>query len=261
MFQGTCGNVGRAANVSGRWRRSGQSAVRPWHVACGLVWLVLPTLCGPARGGVEPVGDPAPPMKVRRYVERLISKYDGNGDGYLQPAEWQTMQGSPRQADSDGDGRITRQELLRHVTLYGFGRRIRPLRTPFWTEEAIEPLLHPTTEPAAGDATDTDAAALQHDAPAAESGPATGPSVDEQVRRQRKFFIPSSRLPDGLPSWFVPRDLNGDGQVTMAEFSPRMTYPKLQQFNQCDLNGDGLITAAECLRAAKVPAGSPPPAP
>ncbi len=80
---------------------------------------------------------------------------------------------------------------------------------------------------------------------------ATEPTLDEQALRQRQFVVRRSRLPEGLPIWFEPRDLDGDGQLTMAEFAPRMTHARMQQFNQNDLNGDGLITTAECLRALK----------
>ena len=45
------------------------------------------------------------------YYQKLLSKYDTNGDGALVAGEWQTMSKDPSAADSDGDGRIVVNEL------------------------------------------------------------------------------------------------------------------------------------------------------
>lgn len=57
-------------------------------------------------------------------------------------------------------------------------------------------------------------------------------------------------VPKGLPDWFARRDLNGDGQVKMAEFADEWTELKAGEFERFDLNGDGIIMPEECLKVA-----------
>jgi hypothetical protein len=52
-------------------------------------------------------------------------------------------------------------------------------------------------------------------------------------------------------------DINGDGQVSMAEFSSDWTMDDLAAFRSWDHNNDGIITPAECLAGQKLPEGAP----
>jgi Ca2+-binding EF-hand superfamily protein len=54
-----------------------------------------------------------------------------------------------------------------------------------------------------------------------------------------------------LPDWFVQKDADGDGQVSMAEFATEWTDAKAAEFQKYDMNNDGFITPEECLRAEK----------
>jgi len=72
----------------------------------------------------------------------------------------------------------------------------------------------------------------------------------------RKASKSSLSLPLGLPDWFARRDLNGDGQIEMAEFAQEWTDEQAAEFAQFDLNGDGVILPDECLRAIYLPGGS-----
>ena len=63
-----------------------------------------------------------------------------------------------------------------------------------------------------------------------------------------RFLTPRERLPKGLPDWFREKDVNGDGQVDMAEFASEWTPALVNEFNRYDLNHDGVITPAECLK-------------
>lgn len=65
-----------------------------------------------------------------------------------------------------------------------------------------------------------------------------------------RFLTALDRLPKGLPSWFLTKDRDGDGQVTMAEFSGEWDSSRLAEFERYDLNDDGIITPAECLKAS-----------
>ncbi len=55
----------------------------------------------------------------------------------------------------------------------------------------------------------------------------------------------------GLPDWFIQKDTDGDGQISMAEFASQWTPEKVREFESYDRNHDGFITAAECLQTEK----------
>ena len=71
------------------------------------------------------------------------------------------------------------------------------------------------------------------------------------VGRFYRALTPTERLPEGLPSWFVQKDSDGDGQIALAEFSSHLTEESVGEFAKHDLNNDGFVTPAECLEAMK----------
>ncbi len=173
--------------------------------------------------------------KLLRYCERVVHRYDANGDGHLDSDEWTAMHGQPAAADLDGDGRITSDEFARYAANYGAGRRIR-LSTR--SEGATDA---PTGAEVAGAADGT-------------SDNVTTPTELDR-RRDLRYFAP---LPSGTPGWFIERDADGDAQLTLTEYSPRLRAPEVAEFKRYDTNGDGLLTAAELTRgASKAVPGSP----
>ncbi len=62
--------------------------------------------------------------------------------------------------------------------------------------------------------------------------------------RERKYFVPLNEL-KGVPNWFVLRDKNGDGQLSMVEFDPTLSPAGLATFGRLDKNGDGFLTPDE----------------
>lgn len=114
----------------------------------------------------------------------------------------------------------------------------------------------------------TPSAGLVVPSPASASSPAAtstaapslaAPSTTDTKPAPRKpvrFLTSRERLPKGLPDWFLEKDVDGTGQITMAQFSTSWTPEKLAEFNRYDLNHDGIITAAECLKVEKAQAGS-----
>lgn len=54
-----------------------------------------------------------------------------------------------------------------------------------------------------------------------------------------------------LPNWFLEKDRDGDGQISMSEFAALWTEDLASQFTSFDANGDGVITLAECLKKAR----------
>jgi hypothetical protein len=192
-----------------------------------------------------PAADGAPPAKVYRYAQRLIQRYDHNGDGKLQADEWRKMHGDPARADANSDGVVSVEELVQWIVAYGSRRRIRvewPVLAPDQvaepTEEPPRAKLAPTEEkPAGSDTSPTPAAGPSEPAP-------TAP-------RDARFHVSPKRLPDGLPSWFRTRDADGDGQLTLSEFAPQATAAQRAEFSRYDLNHDGVVTPQEYLKATK----------
>jgi hypothetical protein len=184
------------------------------------------------------------PVKVLRYAGHLVEKYDADGDGRLQPEEWKQMDGNPAAADRDGDGLIAVEELARHIADYGAVRRIRLMPSAAEAAERFPSLL---------------SEGLAASGPAGRSGQtvarspdgsgddlAETPAIDAPgVASPRRFTVNPSRLPPGLPAWFLRLDSDGDGQLTQSEFAPTGSPAALQEFDTYDHNRDGIMTAKE----------------
>lgn len=174
---------------------------------------------------------PAISVKVNRYAKRIIRQYDRDGNGTLDQSEWKAMHGRPQTADLNRDLLITVQEFAEHVGRYGRIRRIRLITSGIEYEERDDQQTTPESIQTSADS--------------------PSDSDDGALRRNRKFFVPNSRLPKGLPRTFLSRDLNGDGQLTLSEFAPKAASAELKRFKQLDANLDGVVTAREYMRGPK----------
>lgn len=175
--------------------------------------------------------------KLLRYAERIVHKYDADKSGDLTLDETRGMTGKPAAADSNRDGKITVREFAEHAARFGAGRAIR------LTHAGDGPLAQ---SQGAGQGAGTEAA------PAATT--ATESTAARDPRRDLKYF---AALPAGVPSWFVERDGDGDGQLSLAEFSPKLLKSEIAEFNRHDSNQDGIVTAKELLGSVKDPAAAP----
>lgn len=230
---------------------------------------------------------PAVPGKVVRYATLLMQRYDLNGDGRLQDAEWKKMPGAPQAVDLDGDLVITLEELVRFLGLYGRHRTIHhpnPAerydgpKTVASDYQLFVPISAPPPAPAASSpaspSTDTASESLDP-APAApptdlseemleaESRPVDDATYEEiitgrQIPAERKYYTSPEAL-RGVPAWFLIRDRDGDGQVSLSEFAPSLSARALALFGRLDLNGDGFITPNEVRPTAQT--GGPGSAP
>jgi len=192
----------------------------------------------------------AVPLKVRRYAERLVHRYDLNGDGQLQSDEWSKMQGDPAAADANHDRVVTLDEWIRYITAFGRNQRVRPANQEDGANAgATSGAAAPGGQ---GDVSEgTPSKAPEGAKKTAPPGPVSSAPSRTAVPRDARFYVPKSRLPAGLPPWFVQRDTNGDGQVSLSEFAPNATQSALQEFVRHDKNGDGFITPQECGDSSK----------
>ena len=219
--------------------------------------------------------------KVLRYAQRLVEQYDTNHDGQLDKEEWQKMRGNPATVVRDHDDRITVQDLARYITIYGRYRRIQ-LMAPALVTNPSQPWgdggpspgaensrrdnpagpdassdSHPWGTGQSPSAAATGVPGTSSASPAVETPPAVSPvpaakaaSSSAQAAGQR-FFVPPARYPQGVPPWFIARDLDGDGQLTLSEFAPHATQADIEEFSRYDTNHDGVITVEEVLQFGK----------
>jgi len=176
--------------------------------------------------------------KLLRYAEYVVRHYDANQSGQLESDEWPSMHGKPVLVDLNHDGLITLAEYAQYCADYGAGRAIRLSTLPgdVATREGSGDSSPPGDGPRS-----TDAAATGD----TESGQ---PSEERDRRRDTKYF---ASLPVGVPQWFVRRDADGDGQLTLSEYSPKLLRSEIDEFNRLDANRDGILTVPEFLRGGK----------
>jgi Ca2+-binding EF-hand superfamily protein len=209
-----------------------------------------PSTASPSRGGNE--ND-----RIRRIAQAMLSRYDENKDGTLQREEWSKMSNEPEKGDKNGDGQITLDEMAERLGEW------RP------TGSSSSAASGSSSSVTSGSVTSGSGAS---GGSSATSTTGTGNSFGrgdfggrgrgrggfgrDQSRptttasgQAHRFLTPKERLPADLPSFFSG-DRDGDGQVSMAEFTSSWDDAKLAEFNRWDLNRDGMITPAETLRAS-----------
>lgn len=169
--------------------------------------------------------------KVARYAAAVFAKYDGDADGMLSEAEWRSMSGEPQRIDVDGNGTITLDEFQRHIWNYGQARR--PV--------AVASIAESNNPATAGD--DPRSRSVEP-AEGLSSTETEGESTGAAKPRETKYTVRPSRGLGKLPGWFLGRDSDGDGQLSLREFSAD-SAGRLREFERLDRNGDGVVTPRE----------------
>jgi EF hand len=180
--------------------------------------------------------------RARAWAKEIIKKNDKNGDGLLQESEQGSL-GQSVKADTNGDHVITMDELV------AFASR-KPGSAPASSSSAAAPAASPSG-PSSSDAKTASgggAAESSGKVVKASSHGTTGAKSAKESAKSYRFKTAKERLPAGLPGWFTSKDANGDGQVSMSEYSKSWTESQAAEFKRLDLDNDGIITAEEALK-------------
>jgi len=195
-------------------------SVRPVRIA-NFVFLSLMICFSLREKGLSAGETPPIPAKLQRYAQWMVRRHDSDGDNRLTAAELGQNPEIFRRMDRDGNESVTVGEIAADAWAYALQRMnlgvVEGNRTDATSETAGE-------------------------------NEAAGENGSETRRRETQFYVRPSRLPEGLPDWFLQRDLDGDAQLTPAEFSPGALGSELSEFDRLDANSDGIVTAAECVR-------------
>ena len=202
---------------------------------------------------------PAPPAKVVRYAKTVIQRYDTDGDGILQRAEWEKMPGTPRAIDIDGDQQITLDELALYLTQFGWGRTIhrtivRDISEPYKFDSENMQWFRPVWQRAEAPQVSMSETQEEQDDAMEEMMKKNEQPVDDdvyeklleerQIPANRLYHVPLESL-RGVPAWFIIMDKNGDGQISLSEFAPTLAPARVRMFKQLDKNGNGYIEPQE----------------
>ncbi len=223
---------------------------------------------------------PAVPVAIRFYCRYLFNKYDTNGDGKLEQKEWEDKIQGAQAIDLDGDWVLTDQEVLYYIARYARNRTLadprplQPQRFNIMIANEEQPVLIRTASAAPRLLDKEEAEKERSEAPIeldelsdddfvkmlTEDNPALESVDDEEVLdvlltdMDESTFREYAAAPEelvGVPVWFLARDANGDGQLSLREFAPNLTPAAVAQFGKLDSNADGFVAADECRAATK----------
>ncbi len=162
--------------------------------------------------------------RMAMITDSILRRYDTNRNGVLEKSEWGSFRTDPSAADTNRDNKITKEELSKWMADRMSGR-------------------------SRGDRDRGRSGSGQSG-----SGSDSGGSdlvFTNSTRRSYRRAAPTDAVPGDLPAWFGRQDANGDGQVSMAEYSRSWSKAVASEFATFDRNGDGVITVAECQAAVE----------
>ncbi|MBQ6826909.1 MAG: hypothetical protein IJO46_02760 [Thermoguttaceae bacterium] len=218
---------------------------------------------------------PSAPLALRFYGRYLIGKYDANSNGMIEREEWEDKLIGAQAIDLNGDWTLTDQEVLFYLARYASGRTIHlpePKRPTFVAnrvviEEDSEARIRPASARLRRETADSAAATDKENANAlaemsdeeviamfVEQNKALEKVEDEELlgvllteidsSTRREYAAPPAALKN-VPVWFLARDVNGDGQLTLREFAPTLSTQGVAYFGKLDKNADGVIVPDE----------------
>ncbi|MEE2826539.1 MAG: hypothetical protein VYE64_07925 [Planctomycetota bacterium] len=149
--------------------------------------------------------------RYKRYADALLKQYDKDKDNKLSKAEVKSMRRPPSQADSNGDGMITRDEL-------------------------IEAISNPKSS--------SSSSSSSEERTSRSSSRSRFSDRSRSSSDSRSSSSSSSRSSSKSVS-FSGNDTNKDGQLQMHEYAKDWDAETLEEFKRKDKNNDGIITRSE----------------
>lgn len=219
-------------------------------------------------------------------AERIMSRYDFDGDGFIdreEAARNRWTHRNPFDDDIDGDDRLSKMELtqryarrrlLREDTqeLYQKDRRIGGEFRQNGTNNRNDRSRYarsgsPNTWLTSSmlERFDANRNGRLEENEMRNAGLPTR-TVDQNqdglvTREELQILVDqlqneAGNIPEGLPGWFYEKDRDRDNQVAMNEYSDVWSIAKQEEFATFDINGDGFLTVDEVLDSAWVTGGS-----
>jgi Ca2+-binding EF-hand superfamily protein len=171
---------------------------------------------------------------MAQFAEGIFQRYDSNKSGVFEKDEWKNFRTDPTPYDTNKDGKITRDELIKGMTQrFGGGRS------------------------SGGDSGQQNGRTSWSGGSKGPAGGGTGESPNSY-----RFKTAHDLLPEGIPQWFREGDRNKDGQIAMSEYSGQWNEKTLSEYYVYDRNRDGLLTVQEVMSAKEtgfVRGVTPPP--
>ena len=157
--------------------------------------------------------------KIRKWASDIVAKNDKDGNKILEGDELATLGQSSRAADKDGDGKITIDELVQFSTSKSAGTP--SITTP---AAAVRPAI----------------------AAKADAKPSADDTADRVIVNKSRKSYRFKTTKERQQSWrFASKDANGDGQVSMSEYTSAWTDRTAAEFQRYDKDNDGMITPEE----------------
>ena len=148
--------------------------------------------------------------RYKRYADALLKQYDKDKDNKLSKTEVKSMRRPPSQADSNGDGMITRDELIESIS--------NPKSSSSSSSSSEERTSRSSSRSRFSDRSRS----------------------SSDSRESSSSSRSSSRSVS-----FSGNDTNQDGQLQMHEFARDWDAETLEEIKRKDKNNDGIITRSE----------------
>ena len=230
----------------------------------------------------------SPSDRIKEFAERILKSNDRNNNGKLEKDEWGSVR-DPESTDANRDSVITLDEMVtrmqsrmsggdrggdrdRGPTVFfgdrggsgdrgGFDRGSFGDRGGFDRGSSGDRGSFSGGSAGFGDRGFSDRGgdgrgfgdrgSSSRGASSGGSGSSSSSASDPAApKRSYRVVTPTELLPRGLDSWFTRSDADGDGQVSMSEYSSKWNPEAAQKFQQLDANGDGFISSKEALQTA-----------
>ena len=185
-------------------------------------------------------------MSERDYATSLVKQYDKNGNMMLDGDEVKQLHGRAAESDLNKDGTITIDELVAHLS------------TPASTASSPSTSTTSSASSSSGSSSGDSSGRHSHNGDGKGADPTqrvflgsagglASTTKEGDKRHSYRFSTAEDRLPKGVPDWFREKDTDGDGQVSMSEFSHSWNKSTVDRFRGYDTNNDGMISAKEVL--------------